>query len=59
MRDSDDLFDGVESYPERWNGKGVRYWLISLADYIDDEVLHHRFHALCNRIEASAWWGNK
>ncbi len=57
--DNEDLFEGVQGYPERWKGTGLRYWLISLIDYIDDEILHHRYYALCRRVEASTWWGNK
>jgi len=52
--DDDDVLDGVER-SERWKGRGLRYFLISCADWLDD-VLNHRFHRLCKIIAASSWW---
>lgn len=49
--------DGIE-WSERWKGRGLRYFLISCADWVDDEVLKHRFHRLCKVIEASPWVGS-
>lgn len=53
--DDRELFAGVPIY-ERWNGRGLRYWIVSAADWFDDEVLGHRFHLLCKIIEACPWW---
>lgn len=55
MDDDDGVLDGVER-SERWKGQGLRYFLISCADWLDDDVLNHRFHRLCKIIAASSWW---
>jgi len=55
----DDL-DDAGLHDERWQYRTIRYTLISLADWIDDRVLSHRFYPwLCNRILDSSWWDVK
>lgn len=34
----------------------ARWFLISVADWVDNVVLNHAFYGLCQAIGASNWW---
>jgi hypothetical protein len=37
----------------------VKYILIVIADWIDDNILRHRFYSVCKKIGFSSWWEAK
>jgi len=38
--------------------KTLKYFLIRCADWFDDQILQHRFYAVCERVTFSDWWGD-
>ncbi len=47
----------VKPSHENWGlMKFARWFLISIADWLDDVVLRHRFYRLCQLLGGSPWW---
>jgi len=37
----------------------MKLWIIHLLDWIDENILFHRFYWVCQKIGLSKWWGEE